>query len=350
MRPLMFALVMGVMCSSSLAIPRYSAQYNQSCVLCHVNPSGAGARALYGTQFFAYTELATKPTKFEDVGKIQPMLNDQVQIGFDARTMYSGTDDPSTNSFMQMQGDLYVIFQLSDQWTFYLDKGLYAGFEIWGMGHFLPYNGYLKVGRFTPPYGLRLADHKTFVRDKLGMAYGWYESGMEIGFHPQHFTFALAATNGSTQFTDADEAKAVTGRADLRIPVSNLLLWIGATGRYNEIAGNEDWIGGGYGGLSFDRFTLLGEVDYRKYINQESLVSFAELSCKVYRGVTLKAEYDFFDPDLDYQSGADHMVVAGAEFVPLGFLQIIPNVRYYDLASAGDHQYYEGEIQLHLFF
>jgi mono/diheme cytochrome c family protein len=49
-----------ILVSTATAIPRYSAQYNQSCILCHVDPSGGGARSLYGAQFFAYTELATQ--------------------------------------------------------------------------------------------------------------------------------------------------------------------------------------------------------------------------------------------------------------------------------------------------
>ena len=351
MRTLILTATIAFLCNTvSQAVPRYSAQYNQSCVLCHVDPSGGGARALYGSQFFSYTELATKETKFEDIARVQPMLNDQVQIGFDARTMYSGTDEPSTNTFMQMQGDLYLIFQLNQQWTFYMDKGLYSGFEIWGMGHVFPYNGYVKVGRFTPPYGLRLADHKAYVRDKLNMGYGWHETGMEIGLHPERFTFAAAVTNGSTQFTDADEAKAVTARADLRLPFDELLIWVGATGRYNEIQREEDMIAGGYGGLSIGRFSLMGEVDYRDFQDTKSLISFAELSYKVYRGITLKTEYDFFDPDIDWETGADNMYVFGAEIVPLGFMELIPNVRYYELETVGEQEYYEAEIQFHIFF
>jgi hypothetical protein len=351
MRTLISVLLAIVICSSiTSAIPRYSANYNQSCVLCHVDPSGGGARSLYGAQFFAYTELAIKKTKFEELGKVQPMLNDQIQIGFDARTMFYGKDEPGTNTFMQMQGDLYLIFQLNSQWTFYLDKGLYSGFEIWGMGHVLPMNGYIKVGQFTPPFGLRTADHKAVFRDQRGMGYTWKETGVEIGFHPRRFTFAAAVTNGQTGFQDNDEAKALTIRTDLRIPVSSLLLWIGATGRYNQIDKEVEAIVGGYGGLNFGQFSFLGEVDYREYYEIGSLYSFAQLGYNVGRGVTLKAEYDFMDPDIDLESGAESMYVVGAEFVPFGFLEVIPNFRYHDLDPEEAVDYVEAEIQFHIFF
>ncbi len=346
-----FPLVMGILliCGSSWAVPRYSAMYGQSCALCHIDPSGGGARSLYGAQYFAHSELPVKTKSFEKLGEVQPQLSDQVQIGFDGRTMFFGTDEPSVNSFMQMQGDLYLIFQASPQWAFYLDKGLYEGFEAWGLGHILPNTGYIKVGKFTPPYGLQLADHKAFVREKLGFAYNSSETGIEVGFHPERYTIALAVTNGTTAFQDGDEAKAVTGRTDLRLPLGDLNFWLGATGRYNEIAGEQDMIVGGFGGIALGNLFFLWEVDYRDYLQTE-LVTFAEIALKVHRGITLKVEHDFYDPDLDYESGADNMYLIGAEIVPTGFLQLIPDLRYYDVGTGNGENFFEGSIQFHFFY
>lgn len=344
-------------------VPRYSVMYDQSCSLCHVDPSGGGARSLYGAQFFANTDLAMKQLPMEELGKIQPMLSDQVQIGFDGRTMFYGTEaydqKSAVNTFMQMQGDLYVVFYLSPQWTFYLDKGLYSGFEIFGMGHVLPFTGYFKVGHFTPPYGMRLPDHKAFVRERLGFgkqSFGlyWEESGAEIGFHPEHFTFALAVTNGSSAFQDADEGKAVTARTDLRVPISDLNLWIGITGRRDEFKLQNDIkvdrLGGVYGGISYQHVFFLGEVDYRDSSDVKQLITFSELSWRLHRGVTVKVEYDFYDPDVDFKTGSENMYVGGFEIVPTSFLEFIPNLRYHDLEPGADSDYIEAEIQFHVFF
>jgi len=352
MRTIIFTVVAVSLLSLAVnATPRYSAQFNKACNLCHLDPSGGGGRNLYGAQFFAYAELAAKETPFEEIGTIQPMLNDQIQIGFDARTQFfTNENDDESSSFMQMQGDVYLSFQLDDQWLFYLDKGLYTGFEVWGSGHILPGNGYLKIGHFKPPYGLRLDDHKVFVRDKLGMAYGWHESGMEIGFHPEVFNCAVAVTNGSTLMIDGDKGKAVTGRADLRFPIGSALIWIGASGRYNKLTNTEDVIGGGYGAINFGNLTLLGEFDYRTMDDVNSIVSFGQISYRLMRGVTAKAEYNFYDPDIDYKSGSESMVVVGCEYIPLGFLEVIPNVRYYDYDNTNIDSYYEAEVQFHIFF
>ena len=349
------AIMLLLLALSAGAVPRYSVMYNQSCTLCHVDPSGGGQRSLYGAQFFAYTDLAMTPTPLEKLGAIQPMLNDQIQIGFDMRTVFYGLDQPAGNTFMQMQGDLYLNFQLNPQWNFYLDKGLYSGFEIFGVGHILPYNGYIKAGRFTPPYGLRLADHKAFVRQRLlGFGEAWEETGVEIGFHPQQFTLALAATNGSESFQDGDEGKAVTARADVRFSLSEVRLWIGASGRYNEITSAGDVqvnvVTGGFGGIVYGPLQITGEVDYRNDDTVKRLATFAEAALHLRRGVLFKLEHDFWDANIDETSGAENMYLGGFEIVPTGFLQLIPNVRFHDLEPGSDADYYEGEIQFHLFF
>jgi hypothetical protein len=358
-------LVIGVCSGISLAVPRYAMKYNQSCSQCHINPNGHGARNLFGAQFFAYNELAM--TKPENPAAMNPMINDQVQIGLDSRTMFYGVlkqkGQPGSNSFMQMQGELYLIYNFSSAWLFYLDKGLgggpsgAGGFQVFGLGRILPLNGYLKAGHFTPPYGMHLADHKAFIRSRMGFgtlgAY-WEETGVEIGIQPGSFLLAIAATNGSSAFTDADEGKAVTAHADFRRSFSDLHLWYGVSGRFNKVSIQEDRLGGVYGGITYQKFSLLGEADYRsqKTGNQEvkSLASFVELSWLLRPGITLRLEQDYFDPDLDLQTGSENMYVAGAEIVPTGFLQIIPNARFHDLQPGTTQDYYELEVQLHLFY
>ncbi|TKJ40999.1 hypothetical protein CEE37_04865 [candidate division LCP-89 bacterium B3_LCP] len=335
--------------SQSYGIPRYSVEYNQSCALCHVDPSGGGARSLYGAQFFAYTDLAMQEKPFEEIETVKPMLNDQIQIGLDGRTIFFGQDQPAVNSFMQMQGDLYLIFNLSPTWTFYLDKGLYSGFEAWGMGHVLPFTGYVKFGQFTPPYGLRLADHNSFTREKLGFGIGWRETGVEVGFHPEMFNLAIAVTNGTSSLIDTDEGKAVTGRFDFRFPIGDANFWIGATGRRNQVGSDVDVIAGGFGGISLGIIDIMGEVDYRDFVNTE-LISFAEVALKLRKGLTIRVEHDFYDPNLDQESGAENMYLIGLEIVPTGYLQLSPDFRFHDLQPGSEDDYIEGSLQCHVFF
>jgi hypothetical protein len=354
-------LIAGSFGSVVQAVPRYSMQYNKSCTQCHINPDGHGTRNSFGSQFYSYQELAM--TKPEDPTAFNPMINDQVRIGTDSRLLYYGVlnqeGTPGSNSFMQMQGELYLIYHFSSKWLLYLDKGLGGGpsgassFQIFGMGQILPWNGFVKAGRFAPPYGMYLGDHKAFVRDKLGFSMFWAESGVELGIEPGPLFLSVAATNGSRDFQDSDEGKAATGHAEVRFNLSDLHLWLGASGRYNQVQNQKDRLGGGYGGLSWGRWAVLGEVDYRDKTDgarTKSLVSFAELSYRIYRGITLRAEHDFYDSDLDQKSGSENMYVAGVELVPTGFLQVIPNARFHDISPGSGNDYYEFDVQLHLFY
>jgi len=362
------AIMLLLLALSAGAVPRYSVMYNQSCSLCHNDPSGGGQRSLYGAQFFAYTDLAMKPIPMEKIGTIQPMLNDQIQIGVDGRVQVYGLDSSGNGktiegiTSMAMQGNLYLSFQLSPKWLFYLNKGLYAGFEIWGMGHILPFNGYIKVGRTTPPYGLRLADHKAFIREPLKLGMGWYETGVEIGFHPQQFTFAVSVTNGrdvaQSDFVADTKNKAVTARTDMRFPIGQLDVWVGVTGRYNDTSGERQAYRGVYGGLGLGRLCFLGEMDVHDSkpgggATAKELCSYAELSYRIARGVLVRVEHNFHDPNLDAKTGAENMYVIGAEIVPTGFMQFIPNLRIHDLKGGEEYSgedYLEGEVQFHIFF
>ncbi|MBI1803170.1 MAG: hypothetical protein HY033_07500 [Ignavibacteriae bacterium] len=56
-----------------------------------------------------------------------------------------------------------------------LDKNLNAGFEVFGIVKVFPAKGYLKRGRFTPAYGIRLDDRNNRAEDtgfELGLAHG----------------------------------------------------------------------------------------------------------------------------------------------------------------------------------
>jgi hypothetical protein len=347
---LWLAIALTLTSAPALAVPRYSLRYNQSCALCHVNPTGGGQRSLFGAQFFAYTDLAMRTLKPDELDRVNPELSEQVQIGFDGRTVFHVSDVPARDTFFQMQGDLYVNVTLAPEWGFYLDKGLYDDFELAVAGHVLPWSGYVKAGRFHPPYGLQVADHTAFVRDRLGLGYAWKEAGVEVGFHPERVSLAIAVTNGSTGFEDTDTRKAVTGRLDWRGRLGDLRGWLGVSGRWNGAVGEDDRMAGGHAGLAVGPLTLLGEASLRR-LRTDALATLAEVGIVILRGITLRVEHDYFDPDVDVASGAESMVVVGAEIVPTGYLQLIGNLRYFD-PSRGSRlsEHLEADVQLHFFY
>ncbi|HCV42321.1 MAG TPA: hypothetical protein DGH68_02470, partial [Bacteroidetes bacterium] len=185
----------------AFALPRFAALTGAKCQSCHINPSGGGMRQAFGVQYGR--ETLPVPTWSEELGldDFSTKLTDFVSIGADFRTLYFMQQNPDTgtppqsvkgsNAFWQMQGDIYMNFRLAKKVNIYLDKGLYSGFEIFGLLNILPGNGYVKVGKFTPNYGLKLDDHRAYVKTYTGFSAeaGRPElTGAEVGFQPGPFS------------------------------------------------------------------------------------------------------------------------------------------------------------------
>ena len=337
--------------SESAAVPRYSIQYDQGCALCHSNPTGGGQRSLFGAQFFSYSDLAMKTLGFDELETVNPQITDQLQVGFDARTLYSASDRPRANTFFEMQGDLYLQFQLDERWRLLLDKGLYDNFELMAIGHVLAQTGYVKIGHFVPPFGMRQTDHTAFVRERVGYGTGFRETGIEIGFHPERINAAFSVTNGSSAAIDEDEEKAITGRVDVRRRLGSVSTWLGATGRWNERPDDLDAArsAGGYGGIRLGAVSLLGEVIFKR-VERDMVATFAELAVVATQGVTLRLEHQFFDPDEDVELGAENKVAVGFEVVPTGFMQVIGGVGVIDPTDDDGKRRTEGNLLLHIFY
>ncbi|MEK9138846.1 MAG: hypothetical protein AAB393_17130, partial [Bacteroidota bacterium] len=181
----------------TFALPRFASRTGAKCQSCHVNPSGGGMRQTFGVQYGRETlPVPTWSDEF-DLEDFSTKLTDFISIGADFRTVYFYQQNPDTgtppksvkgaNAFWQMQGDVYVNYKLAKKVSIYLDKGIYSGFEIFGVLNILPGNGYIKVGKFVPNYGLKMDDHRIYTRQFTGFSteLGRPElTGAEVGFLP----------------------------------------------------------------------------------------------------------------------------------------------------------------------
>jgi hypothetical protein len=336
--------------AEAAATPRYALEVGQTCALCHVDPTGGGQRSLFGAQFFAYTDLAMKPVPFDELEGIDPRISDAIQMGFDVRSLYFGGDEPAQSSFFQMQGDLYLDVRLSDEAEVAFDRGLRDDFELATILHILPATGYVKIGRFTPPYGMRLPDHNAFVRERLDVGTSFKETGLELGFHPERVSAAVSVTNGNRLQLDDGEEKAVTGRIDLRSRLGGVRTWVGVTGRVNDSSvSDDDAIVGAYGGAASGPVSILAEIGHRERTT-ESLSTYLEIAVTPVRGLTLRAEHHFFDPDVDLADGSENMFVGGVKLVPRGYLGVLVNARYRDRDGPDGGERWQGELLLHAFY
>src|SRR5574341_649350 len=173
------------------ALPQYAAKEATRCGTCHFNPTGGMLRTETGINF------AMNHHSFpENLEAEKPPLNfnlgEKLTLGSDMRFNYIYQDSFPSNfsSFFSMQGSIYLAAKLDPHLLlFYNNDFGYANFpvgpqnrEIWGMFQRLPFNSYIKVGRFKVPYGIRLDDHTSFIKDRLGFGNRSQDNGVEIGF------------------------------------------------------------------------------------------------------------------------------------------------------------------------
>lgn len=346
------------------AVPRYSARYEQNCMLCHVNPTGGGMRSAYASQDLVPKEIALSPAAPEALTMLDTHLNRNVSIGTDFRELFivatenAGLAGPQ--GFFPMQGDVYLSFQLDPKYTLYYDRGLSNTYELFALAHVLPVNGYVKAGRFVPAYGWKFDDHTMYVRSELGFAPpANSDAGVEVGFAPKHGDLQLALLNGNRGSTlDNDRRLATALNASARFKAGPFVATAGFAG-YSHPGLTEDLnTAGVFGYLSGWNVTWLGQRDVLRRDPALApavigVVTSHELSVLMRQGVELKATYDFYDPDRGLRSGAKSRWGLGVMVMPRPFLVAEASYRTTNVQpgpALPGRDFDEGLFQLHLLY
>ena len=345
------------------AIPRYAARYQQNCNLCHMNPTGGGMRSLYASTFLVPTEMALFPWKDEQLDKIRPDLTESVSIGTDIRMVhhYANKARPTPeNNFFQMQGDVYLNFQMGPQFSAYLDRGQSSTLELFGLAYVLPKNGYLKFGRFTPAFGWKFADHRQFVRQRLFFEPpNQTDVGLEVGFFPGRYSLVLASVNGSGGIpADTDAILAYTARGSARLRVRAVAFELGGSYWRNSERRGLRLAGGPFGYVNIGPFTWLWEVDWSKLRPLESasttqVVTSHEFSWQVVQGMDVLGAYNFHDPNVTSPTGTRSRYSVGVETLVRPFFKFRAMAhRYLNVLGTDvrENSYTQSEVIFHVLY
>lgn len=349
----------GLLAYQAYAVPRYTARYEQKCALCHINPSGGGLRNAYASQQLVPQEIAWKSGKPELLERIDPRITKNILVGSDFREFYLGSDVPAPRNFFQMQGDVYLDFQLDPKLSLYYDKGMTNTYELFGLAYVSP-AVYVKAGRFTPAYGWKFDDHTMYVRSELGfMPPSHTDVGVEAGLSSGHLDVQISAVNGSRGATlDDDHRVATAANAVYRLRLGPIGAGLGVSGYDHPGEQLVFSSGGAYGYLSLGRLVWLGESDlFRQHARgdevREGFVTSHEFTFGLRQGFDLKATYDFLDPDRRLETGTRSRWGAGLFVMPNSFVAVEGLLRRttFDngIAVSGPNAY-ETVIQLHVLF
>jgi len=306
----------------------------------------------------------------EPTGFLSPFL----AIGIDSRTQFYHEMNSGKNSLFQMQGDLSLEMKLNKRLRLLLKKGFYSGAEIAAVGSILPFGGYVKVGKFTPDYGLRIDDHNAFIRGGpysvsvlgdsfpngyskgLGLGERSEDTGLEIGFTPWDLTLTLGVFNGTPGNTIAfapGSAKAIVSRLEYMMKFDEFNILVGGSSfSYPATSGAPSKFGM-FGGIGIDKdLSILLEYDIVSAEVSNSIrrgsIFFVEASYMIVKGYDVRISYEFYDPDTKLKNGAFTQISAGVSFFPLPGVEIYPMVRLFreEPYEINNDQLL---VQLHLF-
>jgi hypothetical protein len=342
------------------ALPRYSARYEQKCGLCHVNPTGGGLRTAYASQKLVPEEIAWSKAKPEVLAGIDPYIAKHLLVGTDFREVYLGSDDPSApRDFFQMQGDIYLGFQLDPKVSLYFARGATDTRELFGVGHLNP-SLYVKAGRFVPSYGWKFDDHTMFVRSEMGFSPpGNSDVGLELGASPGRFEVQLAVVNGNRgSILDNDSRLATALNAGYRFHLGPFAAFAGVSGYDDPSQQLALDSGGAHGYLMWKNLTWIGQADlFRRApaggTETRGFVASHELTCLLRQGLDLKGTYDFFDPDKDHATGAKSRWGGGIYVMPQSYLtlEVLERRTTFDNGTVySGRDSWESVFQLHLLY
>jgi len=321
-------------------------------------------RSAYAVQQLVPKEFAMSPATPELLKEIDPKIGKNLSIGTDFRQLFllesEGSSLAPPQGFFPMQADLYVMFQLDPKFLLYYDKGMSNTYEAFGLAHVLPWDGYVKAGRFVPPYGWKFDDHTMFVRDNEGFAPpANTDGGVEVGLSPEPAEVQLALVNGARGSTlDNDRRLALSGNASARFHVGPVAGSLGLAG-YTQPGIQVDLSSGGiFGYLTAWNVTWVGQNDWvRRHPASQGpltgIVASHEVSVLLRRGVELKSTYDFYDPDRHLKAGSKDRWGIGFDVMPRSFLVVEALYRHTRVTSGPAFQasgYDEGLFQLHLLY
>jgi hypothetical protein len=313
------------------------------CGQCHVNPTGGGKRNLFGMTF-ARTQLAVNDVLRDDGDAgWNSSVTDWFGLGGDYRGGYRNVDlpnGPDSSQTTVAKGTVYAEFKaVPNLLTVYLDQQLAPGSSTERERYVLltPRHGKytIKAGRFFLPFGLRLQDDATFVRQRSGINFDTPDDGIELGLELPKWSAQVASTNGTTGSGSAP------GKSEISLSTSYVRArWrAGASLNVNHDPLGDRHMQGVFGGFNTGPVTWLGELDFIADDRptggaDRQLASLFEADWRIAKGHNLKVGVEFLDPN-DHTSG-DHQqrVSVVWEHEPMQLLQVRVGLRAYDGPAA----------------
>jgi hypothetical protein len=293
---------------------------------------------------------------------MSPKLNENISIGLDFRGQFLYSQQNKKADFQDMSGSIYANFALSKKINVISRYDFVQKiWEAYGITHILPNNGYVKGGAFQPYYGLRLDDHTAYTRGgdfallrengaRSGLIYNpfYVEAGLELGLYISDFVFFTTSIGSDVNTRTFSEDLAYTARLEFNPKAGKVGFLLG--GSYAAAKDSVDFYGA-FGGIAYDRFTLLAEFDRAKNLtgtNINSNLLMAQATYVIIIGLEAYVRYDWMDPNVDAANDEIAHLILGFEFVPYSFIEFRPQYRFLIEEPSVDNNAIV--LQFHLYY
>ncbi len=357
-------LVLFLSAGSAFALPRFAMMTGMECMNCHVNPTGGELRNTVEAPDFENDHLRLIPAHGKGFD-FNPQLTRDILIGGDVRFQYLYDGKTNNTTFQSMEGAIYSSIHLYKSTRFYVKYDFINTFyEAYGMYDFNAGDSWVKVGAFSPAYGIRLDDHTAYTRGgnfgylqgipQLGLIFGpGYRSlGAELGSKLGSFLVTVDATNGDG-FSNINfiSKKAFIGRVEYL-----------TSGFVNFMLGGSAYLSSGtrmygfHGGIGVDsRLAILGEYDWAKNLPSTLLppgvtsnAAMLEATYEIRNGLFAMGRLDYFKT---YTGGPYYTrYVLGINLYPIPHLDLMPQVRFNTTSVAAAPHPFEALVQSHVYF
>jgi hypothetical protein len=351
------------MAGAACAEPYIAVANGLKCVSCHVNPTGGGKRNLFGMTF-ARAQLDSRTVLRDDNDPgWNSSVNKWLGIGGDYRGGYRdvklGAFGPDTSSTTVTRSTVYAeVKAVPNLLTFYFDQQFAPGASIERERYVLvtPRAGRyaVKAGQFFLPFGLRLQDDATFVRQRSGINFDTPDDGVELGLELPKWSAQVAATNGTAG------AGSAPGKDQLSLSAVYVQpRWrVGASLNVNHDPLGDRDMQALFAGFKTGPITWLAELDFIADEvptggSDRTYASLIEGNWRFRKGHNLKVGYEFLDPSNRVGGNGQERYSVVWEHAPMQLLQVRAGMRLYnDNASASSSftNRHEMFAELHFYF
>jgi hypothetical protein len=340
---------------SANAEPYLAVESGLKCANCHVNPSGGGKRNVFGT-LYARNQISARALDLAE-GRA-PWTGDVSSrwfaVGGNFRGGYTSVEVPGFEDQSETDVSRATVYAelraIPNLLSVYVDQKVAPDGSENREAYLLltPQQGKftIKAGQMFVPFGLRLQDDNTFVRQATGVNFLTPDDGIEFGVELAKWSAQLAVIEGRNGADDQVSASATYIQPRWRV---------GASVNSSEDAFGDRQMQSLFAGLKTGPISWLAEVslvtDESPVFERDFYATLLEGNWRLRKGHNLKFGYEFLEPDRDRDEDQQERYSFQWEYSPVQFVQSRVGLRRYNgIPNIAVSNRDEVFAELHVYF